>query len=348
MRQARGCVALYTVRCTNVVMIQAVCIKKSGGVDGLELASVERPSIKPHEARIAVCAAGLNRADILQRKGLYPAPADAPADIPGLEFAGTVLELGSEVQAWSIGDRVMGIVGGGAMARELTTDADQLLPVPQSLSLEEAAAIPEAFVTAFDAMMQANAKTGETLLVHAAASGVGTAVLQLAHLWGITTIGSSRSADKLERAKTYGLDHPIFVRDGSFLETFDDHDLPHPDSIVDLVGGRYLAQNLEVVAERGRIVVVGLVGGRSAELDLGKLLRKRATIIGTVLRTRSQNEKRLLTKSFRQQVMPAFEQDKLRPVVDAILPFESIRDAHTQMEKNATFGKVVLRWETTK
>ncbi len=313
-------------------------------MDCLELAEFSTRALGAGEARVRVKAAGLNRADILQRKGFYPAPPGVPSDIPGLEFSGTIVELAQDVKGWQLGDAVMGIVGGGAMAEELCLDAAQLLPVPAGLSLTEAASLPEAFLTAFDAMQQAKARQAQHIVVHAAPSGVGTAATQLARLWGRTCSGTSRSPEKLEKAKTYGLEHAVWVKDGRFVEDLVALNLPAPDAIIDLVGGEYATQNLEVLAERGRVVHVGLVGGRKTELDLGRLLRKRATLIGTVLRSRPTEEKRALCSDFRQHVLPAFEEGRLEPVLEFALPMADVARAHERMEANATFGKTVLYW----
>lgn len=331
-------------------MMEAVRIEGAGGRECLKLASVPSPVLQAHQARVEVHAAGLNRADILQRKGFYPAPEGVAADIPGLEFAGTVAELGAEAAqsaAWRVGDRVMGIVAGGAMAREVCIDANQLLPVPERLSLTQAAALPEAFLTAFDALSQANAQAKDTVLIHAAPSGVGTAAVQLANLLGLSSVGTSRSANKLARLAPLGLDHALCVQNERFVESYRSLGVAAPNVIIDLVGGSYVAQDVELAAKRGHIIVVGLVAGRKTELDLGRLLSKRISITGTVLRSRSDDEKRTLCDAFRATMLPAFDAGQLEPVVDAVMPFSQIREAHARMEDNDTFGKIVLSWQDT-
>jgi putative PIG3 family NAD(P)H quinone oxidoreductase len=307
----------------------------------------------------------VNRADLLQRLGRYPAPAGAPAKIPGLEYAGVVADVGAGVTRWRPGDRVMGIVGGGAYAEAVVVDEREALAVPSSLSLEEAAAIPEAFLTAHDALFSLmRLGAGESLLIHAVGSGVGLAALQLARAAGARVLGTSRSAWKLERARGEGLEVGIGTggeaervarsatdaEQAGALHTFDDVVRRETGgegvhAILDLVGGAYLAGNLRALAVRGRVAVVGLVAGRSAELDLGLLLSKRITLIGTVLRSRSLEEKIAVAEAFRARALPLFEDGRLRPVVDRVFPFSDVGAAHEYVEENRNFGKVVLSWE---
>ncbi len=298
------------------------------------------------EIRVAVAAAGLNRADLLQRKGLYPAPPGAPQEVPGLEFAGVVEAVGEGVLSHRPGDRVMGIVGGGAMATHLLLHEREAIPVPDGLDLEQAAAIPEVFYTAFDALfVQAGLRPFEDLLIHAVGSGVGTAAVQLAKAAGCRVLGTSRTPEKLERARGLGLDEGIVAEAGAFAEATRAATMGRgADVILDLVGGSYAAENLRALAGRGRVVVVGLLGGAQAELPLGMLLAKRATLIGTVLRSRPLEEKILLAQRFAREVSPQFATGELRPLIDAVWPMEEIAEAHRLLESNATFGKIVLSW----
>jgi len=320
--------------------VRAIVITRPGGPEVLQL--VERPAPRPaaDELLVRVHAAGINRADLLQRLGRYPAPDGVPADIPGLEYAGVVEAVGAGVAVWRPGDRVMGLVAGGACAEFVTTPADHALPIPQAWSFAQAAAVPEAFLTAFDALtLQGGLAAGQRVLIHAVGSGVGIAALQLARAAGATVAGTSRSAWKLERATDYGLDRPLVISG-----PFD----PPPDLagwadlILDLVGGPYLTGNLEAVAPRGRLLVVGLTGGRDGALDLSALLGKRVTIIGTVLRSRGRAEKAAVTQSFRAAVLPAFDAGRLRPVVDRSFPATEAAEAHAYVEANKNFGSVVL------
>jgi putative PIG3 family NAD(P)H quinone oxidoreductase len=283
----------------------------------------------------------------MQRRGHYPAPAGVPSDIPGLEFAGEVDALGPETTLWRAGSRVMGIVSGGAHAEYLCVHERQALPVPANLSLEQAAAIPEVFLTAYDALFrQLNVRSGERVLVHAIGSGVGTAALQLARVAGATVFGTSRTAEKLEKARALGLEHAIDTSQGDWvaqIETLAGANGIH--AIVDLVGGAYLGGNLRALASRGRLVSVGLTAGNRAELDMGMMMAKRLHIIGTMLRSRPLEEKIALARDFSERVIPLFESGRVRPIVDRVLSFSEIRSAHQLLESDATFGKVVLRWD---
>jgi putative PIG3 family NAD(P)H quinone oxidoreductase len=336
--------------------VRAIEINVPGGPEVLREREMPTPEPGPGEIRVRVAAVGLNRADLLQRRGQYPAPAGAPANIPGLEYAGVVDDVGAGATRWRPGDRVMGIIGGGAYAEAVVVDEREALPVPVSLSLEEAAAIPEAFLTAHDALFtQLRLGAGEALLIHAVGSGVGLAALQLARAAEARTFGTSRSAWKLERARELGLEVGIETGgeaggDASAGGSFDEVVRRETGgagvaAILDLVGGTYLAGNLRALATRGRVVVVGLVAGRRAELDLGLLLSKRLTLIGTVLRSRSLEEKVAVTEAFRASALPLFEDGRLRPVVDRVFPFAEVGAAQAYMEENRNFGKVVLRWE---
>jgi putative PIG3 family NAD(P)H quinone oxidoreductase len=294
-----------------------------------------------------VRASALNRADILQREGNYPVPPGAPADIIGMEYAGEVDALGAGTSLWKVGDRVMGIVGGGGHAEFLCVHEREAIPTPKAMTWEDAAAIPEAFLTAYDALFnRLDLGTGETLLIHAVASGVGTAALQVARVAGAKVIGTARSAEKLERAKQLGLDVAIDASRGDWaaqLEGAVGADRVH--AIMDLVGGNYLDGNLRVAALRGRIVVVGLTAGAAAQFNMGVLLRKRLTMVGTMLRSRPLEEKALLAREFTERAVPLFNAGRLKPVVDRVLSFDDIRAAHELMQSNATFGKIVLRWQ---
>jgi putative PIG3 family NAD(P)H quinone oxidoreductase len=324
---------------------KAIRIREPGGPEVLEVGEIELAPPGPSEVLVEVAAAGLNRADCLQRRGFYPAPPGVPADVPGLEFAGVVESVGDSVSDWKPGDRVMGIVGGGSMATRLVTEGAELMAVPDELSLEEAAAIPEVFLTAYDAIIvQGGLEAGRSVLFHAVASGVGTAGIQLASVIGATSIGTSRTADKLPRCADIGLNHAVLVEDGNFAEGVLEAAPNGVDVILDTIGAAYLAQNVKVIGKKGRIIVIGLMGGVKGELALGTLLAKRASIHGSVLRSRSPEEKAELTKSFTDQMLGRFATKELNPIIDDILPMTEIQAAHQRMEANETFGKLVLRW----
>lgn len=317
--------------------------------DGGRLSVEERPVPEPGAGQVLVRVdgAGINRADLLQRAGRYPAPPGAPVDIPGLEFAGTVARTGPDVADHRVGDRLMGIVAGGAQAEYLVTEATHCVPVPPGLDPVVAGGVPEAFITAHDAMVvQGGMRPGELVLVHAVASGVGTAALQLAKALGATVAGTSRSPEKLERAVELGLDHPVAAAPG-----FDPKALASAITsaaggevavTVDLLGGPYLGVDVAVAQRRGRIVIVGLLAGGRAELDMGTLLAKRLTVTGTVLRSRPPAEKAEATHLFTGQVLPLLETGALRPVVDAVVALEEAEKAYELVAGDGTFGKVIL------
>lgn len=324
--------------------MRAVVVTSPGEPEVLEL--LRRPIRDPArgEIRVRVEAAGVNRADLLQRRGLYPPPPGWPDDIPGLEYAGSVEAVGDGVELWREGDRVMGLVGGGGYAEYVVVPEREAIRVPDRLSLEEAAALPEVFVTAHDALQQLELAAGETILIHAVGSGVGTAALQLAKVGGARVIGTSRSAWKLERARQFGLDVGI---DSSELDLTDAvrtaTDGVGVEAVLGLVGAPYLAANLECLTVRGRVIVVGLSGGRSSELDLGLVLRKRLRIIGTSLRTRPLEEKISAARRFQNQVGPLLDSGRAVPVIDSVFSIEEAAAAHRRMEANANFGKIVLK-----
>jgi putative PIG3 family NAD(P)H quinone oxidoreductase len=324
---------------------KAIRIREPGGPEVLSLGEIEVPRPGPSQVLVEVAAAGVNRADCLQRRGVYPAPPGVPADVPGLELAGVVEAVGDAVDRWKPGDRVMGIVAGGAMATRVVTEAAELMRVPKQMSLEEAAGIPEVFLTAYDAMvLQGDLRAGGVVLVHAVASGVGTAAIQLASVLRATSIGTSRTAHKLPRCTELGLRHAVLVESGQFAETVLAAVPQGVDVILDTVGAAYLDQNVKVLALKGRIVVIGLMGGVRSELNLGALLSKRGSIIGSVLRSRSSSEKAELTSAFAAQMLGRFASGELRPVVDEVLPMSEAQAAHRRMDANETFGKLVLTW----
>lgn len=316
--------------------------------EGGRLVVEERPVPEPGPGQVLVrvSGAGINRADLLQRAGRYPAPPGAPADIPGLEFAGVIEAVGPGVASPCAGDRVMGIVAGGGQAEYLVTEAAHCARVPEELDPVEAGGIPEAFVTAHDAMVvQGGLMTGQRVLVHAVASGVGTAALQLARCLGATVVGTSRSKDKLERAAELGLDHPVLAPSGFQPAALADEITAAGgpiDVTVDLLGGPYLGVDVAAARPKGRIVVVGLIAGRSAELDMGVLLAKRLMIKGTVLRSRPSAEKADATHLFEGQVVPLIARGTIRPVIDDVVPLAEADRAYELVAGDRTFGKVVL------
>lgn len=320
-------------------------IKEFGGTENLEIREVaDPPPPGKGEVLVNVKAAGLNRADLLQRRGLYPAPEGYPQQILGMEFSG-IVETAGEGSLFDVGTRVFGIVAGGAQAEKILVDHRHITAVPDELSLTEAGGIPEVFITAYDAVFtQAKLAAGETLLVHAAGSGVGLAALQLAAAQGNRVIGTSRTASKLERAREFGLVDAVVVGgDGTFAdEILRMTNGGGVDVILDLVGGKYFPDNLKSLAQRGRIMTVGLTAGRRSEIDLGMLLSKRASVTGTTLRARGTDEKAAAVAVFGRDVVPLFAEGKLSANIDRVFPLEQIRAAHDYLESNESFGKVVL------
>ena len=327
--------------------MKAVTITKHGGIEGLEVREVDTPLLPTADrVLVRVRAAGLNRADVLQRMGHYPAPPGYPENIPGLEFAGEVQEVGEEVRTWKQGQRVFGITAGGAQAEYVLVPENHLAEIPANLGWAEAAAVPEVFITAHDALFtRANLRAGETMLVHAAGSGVGTAAIQLACAAGAKAFGTSRTADKLERAKEYGLSDSVVVNDdlGVLVVAVEGWTGGRGvNVIIDLVRAKYLEANLTALAAKGRLVLVGTTAGARAMLDFSTVMRKRLTIVGTVLRARSAEEKARATRLFAEQVVPLLADGTITPVVDRVYKLEEIREAHARMESNASFGKIVL------
>jgi putative PIG3 family NAD(P)H quinone oxidoreductase len=325
--------------------MRAIIYQGAGGPEVISIGEVPKPEVRPAHIRVRVHAAGLNRADLIQRRGQYAAPPGWPADIPGLEYAGEV-EAVRGVTRWKTGDRVMGLVGGGAQAELVTVQQDEALAIPESLSYAEAAAIPEAFLTAYDALVtRGRLGAGERVLIHAVGSGVGTAAAQIARHLGATVLGTSRSPDKLARALVYGLDHGIDTSRGSFREAVGEP----VDVVLDVLGGPAFADNLAVLAPRGRLILLGFLAGSRVNADLGPILRKRLEVIGTVMRTRGPEERAPLVREFAERMLPLFDQRiehaaPLRPVIERTYPMTELADAHRALERNETFGKVVVTW----
>lgn len=325
------------------MQMRAVILEGAGGPEVIRLGDVPRPAVAPGQVRVRVHAAALNRADLMQRRGRYPAPPGWPSEIPGLEFAGEVEALyRDDITRWSVGDRVMGLVGGGGQAEFVVVNEDELIPVPAGMAFEHAAAIPESFLTAYDALVVcARLHAGERLLVHAVGSGLGTAAAQIAHRIGATVLGTSRSADKLARATVFGVDAGIDTSGGAGFRLAVHEPV---DVVLDVLGAAALAENLAVLAPRGRLLLLGLMTGSVATADLDAILRKRLEVIGTVMRPRGPEERAALAREFTDVMIPLFEHGVLRPVVDRTLPMNDIRAAHEALEGNETFGKIVMTW----
>ena len=323
--------------------MRAVIITRPGGPEVLEIQDVEKPQPTGDQVRVRVRASGINRADLLQRAGGYPAPPGSPANIPGLEFAGEVDAVGPLVQAWKPGQRVMGLAGGGAQAEYILSHEGLLVEIPQNLDFVQAAGIPEVFMTAHDALFtQAGLQMGERVLIHAAGSGVGTAAIQLAHAAGATTFGTSRTPHKLELARELGLD--VGLPDQNFAAEV--NRLTNDEGvhvIIDFIGAPSLEQNLQALAPWGRIVFLSTMGGAQANVNLGMLMHKRISMRGVTLRTRTFEEKLLVTRRFATGVLPLLANGKVKPVIDHVYPLEQIAEAHRVMGENWNFGKLIVR-----
>jgi len=325
--------------------MRAIVIREPGGPEVLTLRDVPIPEVAFGYVRIRVECVGVNRADLLQRAGFYAAPPGVPSDIPGLEYAGVINAVGPGASRFSPGDRVYGLVAGGAYAEQIVVHEREVAPIPAGISFEEAAAIPEAFVTAYDALVvQGRLAPGERVLIHAAGSGVGTAGVQIARALGCFVVGTSRTADKLERAKALGLDAGILTRSASFAAAvLDATSGAGIDVVLDLVGGAYVAEDLRAVATNGRIVLVGLTAGAQGELNFGLLLHKRITLKGTVLRARPLEEKIQAAQVLERNLSPWVAARIVKSVIDRVFPLEEAAAAHAYVAADQSFGKVLLR-----
>jgi len=322
--------------------MRAVVLNSHGGPEVLTIAEVADPVPGPDEVLVDIAATALNRADLLQRMGLYPDPRGRTPEIPGLEFAGTVAAVGERASMWRVGDRVMGIEAGGAYAEQIATHERQLLAVPEGIDLVDAAAIPEVFLTAWDALvLQGGLSSGRWALVHAGASGVGTAAIQIAKAIG-ARIAVTCSSGKAQVCRDLGAD---LVLERSPHDWLADAMAAVPggfDVVLDVIGGEEIDRNLQAVALRGTIVQVGLMGGGRTPVNVGLLLAKRAHWVGTTLRTRPIEEKVGVTRRFAAEMLPLFDTGALRPVIDSTYPIEQIAAAHQHMEANANAGKIVI------
>lgn len=319
--------------------MRAVVLESYGGPEVLTVRDVPAPVPGPEEVLVEIVSTAVNRADLLQTRGLYPGPPMAH-EIPGLELAGHVVAAGDRAARWSLGDAVMGIVGGGGYAERIAVHERQLLPVPASLPLADAGAVPEVFLTAWDALVvQGGLTPGRLALVHAGASGVGTAAIQLCRALGARVVVTA-SAGKLDACRSLGADEVVDYGSEDFVEAA--RSLGGADVVLDAIGGDYLDRNVAALRTGGTIVQVGVMGGGSAPFDLGALLPKRATLVGTVLRSRPLEEKVALTQRFEREVLPWFADGTCRPVIDSRYPLAEVADAHRRMATNANVGKLVL------
>lgn len=324
--------------------MRAVVITEHGGPEVLDWSEVEDPPCGPGEVLVDVVASAVNRADILQRLGRYPPPSGA-SPYPGLECSGRIAALGDDVSGWRVGDEVCALLDGGGYAERVAVPAGQLLPVPNGVPVGDAAALPEASCTVYSNVFAIGGlKPGETLLVHGGASGVGTAAIQLARYRGARVFCTAGSAAKLDRCRELGADVTINYREEDFVARAKEETGGRGiDVVLDIVGAEYLPANVSVLATAGRLVVIGLMGGRTGELDMGRLLTKRGTIYATTLRARPPEEKAQIVAQVRDQVWPALTAGALRPVIDRSVPMAEAADAHRVVEASEHIGKVLLR-----
>lgn len=323
--------------------MRAVVIDSPGGPEQLRLAERPDPEPGPGEVLVQVAAAGVNRADLLQRAGRYPPPPGA-SDVPGLEIAGTVAALGPGATGWAIGDEVCAVLAGGGYAELAVVPAGCLLPLPSGTDLLTAAAVPEVFTTAHDNLFtRGGLQPGETVLIHGGASGVGTAAVQLAARAGCTVVVTAGTPRGLAACADLGAAAGIDYRAEDFVDSVERlTDGRGVDVILDIMGAVYLERNLRVLATEGRLVVIGLQGGVRAELDLGRMLSKRLQVLGSTLRARSADEKAVLAARLRDEVWPGFADGSLKPVVDRVFPLEEAAAAHAHLEAGGHVGKVLL------
>lgn len=325
--------------------MRAIVITAAGGPEVLQLQERSKPHCTASQVLVAIKATAINRADTLQRKGKYPAPADVVQDVLGLEYAGVVEAVGADVEGFKSGDRVFGLAPAGTYQEYIAVESTTVMHLPSNISYIEAAAIPEAYITAYDAIcLQAGLKPHETLLVSAAASGVGIAAAQIAKAMNVKVVGTVRQQAKAERIKAL-FDQVLTIEGGQFANAVNSICPNGADVVLELVGGNYVEEDLKCVARLGRIMVVGLLAGAKCELNLAALLTKRVTIRGTSLRSRSNDEKAKVTRAFEKNILPYFINSTIKPIIEKIFPLEQAAAAHVLMEADQNIGKIVLNLE---
>lgn len=327
-----------------VTRMRAITFEAPGDEDVLTWSSVEDPSPGAGEVLIDVVAAGVNNADLLQRRGRYPVPPGA-SDILGLECSGTIAALGEDVAGWSVGDEVCALLTGGGYAERVVVPAVQLLPVPQGVDLVEAAALPEAACTVYSNLaMVAGLQAGQSVLVHGGGSGIGTHAIQWAHALGARVFATAGSHSKGEVARRLGADVVINYREEDFAQRVkEETEGAGVDAVLDIVGAPYLQANLDSLAVNGHVVIIGTQGGmRGAELDLGLMLHKRASVTATTLRSRPLEEKKQIVSAVGRHVWPLIAEGQIKPVIDTVLPIDRAADAHQLIAEGGTIGKVLL------
>jgi NADPH2:quinone reductase len=324
--------------------MQAIIITQPGGPEVLQLTERPAPTCSKHEVLVKVAAAGINRPDIFQRKGNYPPPAGAPADIPGLEIAGVVIEVGEEVTRWKVGDKVCALVSGGGYAEYCNVPEGQCLPVPENLSFIEAASLPETFFTVWSNVFMGDfLKAGDSMLVHGGSGGIGSAAIQMAKAMGITVYTTAGSAEKCAFCESLGAEKAINYKTENFAEVIKQlTDGNGVNLILDSIGGDYTPSNLQSLNEDGRLVMINTVKGKNAEVDLSAVMRKRLVITGSTLRPRSVEFKSDIARQLEEKIWPFLSSGEITPVIFKTFPAGQAAEAHRLMETSVHMGKIVL------
>lgn len=321
--------------------MRAISISEPGGPDVLGWIEVPDPVPGLGEVLVEVAGSAVNRADLLQRQGFYPPPKGA-SEYPGLECSGTIVELGEGVRDWQVGDEVCALLAGGGYAEKVAVPAGQLLPVPGEIKLLAAAGLPEVACTVWsNVVMLAQLAEGDVLLVHGGAGGIGTHAIQVGKALGATVAVTAGDDERLERCRQLGADITINYREQNFVDVLK-QETSGADVILDVMGAKYLDSNIDALASGGRLVVIGMQGGTKAELNIGKLLMKRASVAATSLRSRPLEEKAAIVASVREHLWPLVEQGSVKPVVDRIIPMEEAGEAHKALDAGGVFGKILL------
>ncbi|MEO8885418.1 MAG: NAD(P)H-quinone oxidoreductase [Mucilaginibacter sp.] len=318
--------------------MKAIVITQPGVPDVLQIAERPQPAFAADEVLIKVAAAGVNRPDVFQRKGNYPPPAGASADIPGLEIAGTIVEVGAAVTRWKVGDKVCALVSGGGYAEYCNAPEGQCLPVPDGLSFIEAASLPETFFTVWSNVFdRGRLKPGETLLVHGGSSGIGVAAIQMAKAMGSKVVITAGSDNKCKFCLDLGAGQAINYKKENFADT-----LTGIDVILDMIGGDYTPGNLKVMADEGRLVLINTMKGKDVNVDLSVVMRKRLTITGSMLRAREVAFKAAIARNLEEHIWPLLASGQIKPVINSVFPVSEAADAHRLMESGGHMGKIIL------
>lgn len=327
--------------------MKAVVITQPGGPEVLQITDRPKPSIAPNEVLVKVAAAGINRPDVAQRKGNYPPPAGAPQDIPGLEIAGTIAEIGADVSRWEIGDKVCALVIGGGYAEYCNVPEGQCLPVPENLSFVEAASLPETFFTVWSNVFdRGRLKPGESLLVHGGSSGIGVAAIQMAHALGSPVYVTAGSDEKCKFCEDLGVKKAINYRKENFPEVIKELTKGKGvDVILDMIGGDYTPGNIQSLADEGRLVLINTMNGKDVQIDLAQVMRKRLNITGSMLRSRSVEFKSYIARNLEKHIWPLIASGKIKPIINSVFPAEEASQAHQLMESSEHIGKIVLNFE---